>query len=274
MGTFPDITDFEVLPAGMALDDEAGRTRLALVPAIDLAARTWTPTEILDANGDVAFDAASLATSSVKFQGRSTEGHTACGAFDGAGLSSGLALSTSDLTLQGKPCAKKSPLREVERAFLAALENTSSQALRGSELELKDVDGVTLMRLQPQADLVGTTWVVTHLNANLRGKARQVEVVPDTVITATFDDFGSVIGDTGAGSDYYTAGYRSPAASSIVIEDVDVDSTFCTGKRAQKRACKQEALFLDQLRSCRHLHPQRDGVAAAARVAPAHLVHA
>ena len=272
--TFSDITDFEVLPAGMSLEDEAGRTRLALVPAIDLAARTWTPIEILDANGDVTFDAASLATSTVKFQGRSTEGHTACGSFDGQGLSSGLALSTSELKLKGKPCAKKSPLRAVERAFLEALANTSSQALRGSELELKDVNGVTLMRLQPQADLVGTTWVVTHLNANLRGKSKQVEVVPDTVITATFDDFESVIGDTAAGSDYYTAGYRTPAASAIVIEDLYVNGTYCDGKRAQKRRLQTGRPVPRPTQTRRHLHPQRDRAATAARIAPAHLVRA
>ena len=41
-----DVTDFEILPAGLVLKDATGLTRLAFVPAIDLAGRTWTPFEV------------------------------------------------------------------------------------------------------------------------------------------------------------------------------------------------------------------------------------
>ncbi|MEA2025574.1 MAG: META domain-containing protein, partial [Chloroflexota bacterium] len=46
--TLDEITDFEVLPAGLALRDENGTMRLALAPTLDLSERTWTPIEILN----------------------------------------------------------------------------------------------------------------------------------------------------------------------------------------------------------------------------------
>ena len=53
LDTFADVTDFDVLPAGLVLEDGNGTTRMALVPAIDLGGRTWTPTAILADDGEV-----------------------------------------------------------------------------------------------------------------------------------------------------------------------------------------------------------------------------
>jgi len=253
VAAFDAITDFTVLPAGMALRDEAGTTRLALVPAIDLAARTWTPVAIFDDLGETLYDEERLSTSAVKFQGPSVEGRTICRPFKGDSLSSGLALSVANLSLSGKPC--KTDTQEVEDAFIRALQETSSQALRGSELELKDVDGFTLMRLLPQAELVGTTWVVTHLNRTPnRAKPAKRELLPETTITATFEDIvETVSGDTGAtagsGANFYVAGYRTPAAARIIIDDVTVEGRACNGSKAGRPACQQEALYLKLLQA-------------------------
>ena len=254
VAAFDSITDFAVLPAGMALRDEAGTTRLALVPAIDLAARTWTPVAIFDDLGETLYDEERLSTSAVKFQGPSAEGRTICRPFEGDSLSSGLALSTANLSLAGTPC-KKGDLQDVEDAFMRALQETSSQALRGSELELKDVNGLTLMRLLPQAELVGTTWVVTDLNRTpKRAKPARREPIPETTITATFEDIvETVSGDTGAtagsGANFYVAGYRTPAAARIIIEDVTVEGRACNGNKAGSPACQQQGLYLTLLQA-------------------------
>ncbi len=254
IGTLDEITDFEVLPAGLALRDENGTMRLALAPTLDLGERTWTPIEILGDKGDTLYDADRLNTSAVKFFGKKAEGRSICGSFSGKGLTSGLALSATDIELTGKPCPKKGDSRAVESAFIGALREASSHALRGSELELKDVDGNTLMRLQPQAELVGPTWVVSLMDLTPNA-AKKTKRAPKgaTPLTATFEEIGVVLGDTGAadgrGSNVYLASYNTPAASTIRIWDVDIDGRACAGKKARSAACQQQKRFLDLLQS-------------------------
>jgi heat shock protein HslJ len=256
VAAFDAITDFDVLPAGMALRDEAGTTRLALAPTIDLGGRTWTPVAVYDELGGTPFEPLRFSTSTVRFHGPSADGRTICRPFEGRSLSSGLALSAANLELdQEKSCSKKNNQKEVENVFMRALEATASQALRGSELELRDVDGFTRMRLLPQTELVGTTWVVTGLNPNyLKGKTTERAPVPGTTLTATF--LGSpleiVRGDTGAsdrsGMNTYSADYVTPGASRITIEEFEIQAgRACAGKRATSPACVQEKLYLELL---------------------------
>ncbi len=244
ISTLSETTDFEVLPAGMVLRDEAGSTRLALVPAIDLGGRSWTPIEILDANGDALYPRERLSTSTVKFQGRAVEGRSICRPFAGRSLNSGLALSTAGIKSADDPCPKKADL-QLENDLIGSLAATSSHALRGSELELKDVDGRTLMRLVPQAELVGPTWVVTQLRQPKGSKPAKRKPLPDTTLTAEFEDpdSGVVTGDTGAS--FYTAFYETPAAAEIAITDVRPEGNACSNaKRAAKPLCRQEALLI------------------------------
>jgi len=245
VSSLSEITDFEVLPAGMALRDEAGTIRLALAPAIDLGERTWTPIEIIDPSGETVYPEQNLDTSAVKFLSRRIEGASICRPFSGGSVRSGLAISTAGpLGPDGQPCKKR--LADIEAAFLGALEATASHALRGSELELKDVDGRTLMRLRPQEELTGTTWVVTQLLAPTKPKKR--EPLPDTVLSATFQDPASavVLGDTGAG--LFTALYETPAAALISIERARPAGTACSKpKNEGKPVCRQEALYLSLL---------------------------
>jgi heat shock protein HslJ len=255
VAAFDAITDFDVLPAGMALRDEAGTTRLALAPTIDLGGRTWTPVAVYDELGETPFERLRFSTSTVRFQGPSADGRSICRFFKGDSLSSGLALSTADLVLEKGRCNKRTGQTDIEAMFLSALGSTASQALRGSELELRDVDGFTRMRLLPQTELVGTTWVVTGLNPNyLKGKTTERAPVPGTTLTATF--LGSpleiVRGDTGAsdrsGPNTYSADYRTPGASRITIEEFEIQAgRACAGKRATSPACVQETLYLELL---------------------------
>jgi heat shock protein HslJ len=255
LATLSEITDFEVLPAGLVLEDAAANTRLAFVPAIDLGRRTWTPTEILDADGTIVFGTDRLNTSAVRFAGEEADGRSLCRGFEGRSLRSGLALSVFDLVPAQGSCPKPvegqaASGQDVENAYFAALSSTASHALRGSELELMDLEGRPLMRLVPQSELVGPTWVVSELD--IQPGARRPRLKPpkgEMPITATFEDVEAAIlsGETGA-NDYY-ADYETPRAAQIRISGAEVLGRGCAGKRASTPACKQEAAFLSLLQS-------------------------
>jgi heat shock protein HslJ len=259
IGTLDEVTDFKVLPAGMTLRDTTASVRLALTPAIDLGRRTWTPVEIIDINGDVVVGADRLNTSAVRFARDDADGRTICRGFNADSLRSGLALSTFNVELAGKRCPgskkKALPLQEIENAFVEALQQASSHALRGSELELMDVQGRPLMRLTPQAELVGPSWVLTKMDVRPNARRSRIrDVTGVTPITATFEDIDVVIGETGAadrsGENTYVASYRTPRAAQITIWDATVDGRACsTRKRRGTAMCKQQAAFLNLLQS-------------------------
>ena len=254
LDTFDEITDFDVRPAGLVLEDASSTTRMALVPSIDLGRRTWTPVEVLDAEGNVTFGADRLITSAVRFSGNRFDGRSICRGFEGGSVRSGLALSTYDLEPTGGACPKpaddtKESAQDVEDAWRGALEQTASHALRGDELELLDVDGNPVMRLVPQAELVGPTWVLAEMDVTPAARKQKLRPPSGTEpLTAIFEDVetGFIQGETGVTS--YFGDYATPGAGQISITNID---TFggCTGKAAAKPSCKQQALFLELLQS-------------------------
>jgi heat shock protein HslJ len=253
LATFEDITDFDVRPAGLVLKDGSGTTRMALVPAIDLGRRTWTPTEVLDSSGKVVFGADRLFTSAVRFSGDRFDGRSICRGFQGGSVRSGLALSTYDLKATSGACPKtkgdaQASQQAVEDAWLDALARTASHALRGDELQLLDVDGNPVMQLVPQAELVGPTWVLAEMDIAPGGPKQKMRAPTGTEpLTAIFEDVetGFIQGETGVTS--YFGDYKTPGAGQIEVSNVD---TFggCS-KAAAKPGCKQQTLFLDQLQA-------------------------
>ncbi len=255
--TLDEIDGFEVLPAGLALRDANGVTRLALTPEIDLGRRTWTPTVIYSGSGKELRQGQELSTSAVQFDRDDAQGRTACRPFVAEGLRSGLALAVDADSIKWSDEKAKCPkgrtvdFADIERDFMDALKAASSHALRGSELELKDVNGNTLMRLEPQEPLVGTTWVVTTL-----GKDKLRKPIGDAPLTVTFDDLaGLVQGDTGAldgnVSNYFYQFYSTDQATRIDIEAInpkrDIEGRACQGKLAKSKACLQEQRFVGLL---------------------------
>ena len=253
IATLAEVTDFEVLPAGLVLEDAAGTTRMALVPGIDLGRRTWTPIEILDGAGEVVFGTDRLNTSAVRFAGNVADGRSICRGFKGGSLRSGLALSAFDLRPTGGSCGKATnagvaPGQAVEDAFLGALQSASSHALRGSELELMDVEGRPVLRLVPQSELVGPTWVVAQMDvAPNASKQRFKAPVGDVSLTATFEDIGVIQGQTGAND--YIADYATPGAAQIEVSGATAFGRACGGKKAGTLLCRQESAFLSLLES-------------------------
>ncbi|HKZ90768.1 MAG TPA: META domain-containing protein [Candidatus Limnocylindrales bacterium] len=258
LDTFAQITDFDVLPAGLVLEDGAGTTRMALVPDIDLGRRTWTPIEVLDGDGKpVSAISARLNTSAVRFAGTTADGRSFCRGFDGGSLRSGLALSVSRLVPDPDSACPK-PNREeavssqdVEDAFLGALESAASHALRGDELELMDVEGRPIVRLVPQSELVGPTWVLGRMDVTPKARKQRLRApLGEEPLTAIFEDvetIGVIQGSTGVND--YIANYAIPGAAQIRITEASPFGRACGGRKAGQPACVQETAFLSLLQS-------------------------
>ncbi len=246
-----EVAGFDVLPAGLRLKDAADVTRLAFSPDLDLEKRIWTPTAIFDSAGNVLREGQTLSTSAIKLYTDRADGRTICRPYTAEDIRAGLALNILFKSFQGDPC--KAPKKSgkvdkstVEQDYVQALKATASHALRGTELEFKDVDGNTLMLLEPQADLIGPTWQVQWL-----GRDRQkVTGLPPT---ATFTENGLVSGDTGvmrpdAGFvNAFLADFSTPWATRIEITNVDAGRYCANKKRAKTEACQQEKRFLELL---------------------------
>lgn len=246
--TLGDVTDFEVLPAGLVLRDGSGLTRLAFVPALDLANRTWTPFEIMRDGKALEDGAARLSTSAVRFAGRQADGRSVCRGFKGRTLSSGMARTVEVAPLEGTRCPKGDfPYKAVEDAFLETLARTASHALRGEELVLMNVSGDIIARLAPQADLAGPTWVVSKLDATPDARKARPRDPVDPAPTIEFSDaaIGILSGETGVRP--YNASYDQPGAGQIRISEPEVSGPGCGRRAARTPPCAQERLFLSLL---------------------------
>jgi heat shock protein HslJ len=266
LDTLGQITDFQVGPAGLALRD-GQLTRLALVPplttaranvssrATDVGGRLWTPIEVLDASGGQLRAGQELSTTVVQFLGGRVEGLSICGPFQANALRSGLAVTVTNIQYNESACRNpkdptKVQVEDVEADFITALETTASYALRGSELELKDVDGATRIRLVPQPPLEGPTWVVDWI-----GKAGN-KVKGDAPMI-TFADLGETHtyqGQTGAGANEIFGLYDIKGAAGFEIaSNMQVARRVCNNKKQRQNldACKQEAQFLQALRGAK-----------------------
>ena len=257
VATFDEVADFKVLPAGLTLTDDSGVTRMALVPSISLGRRTWTPIEILDAAGVPRVDPLRLALSSVRFANDEADGRTLCRSYRADSLRSGLALTVFDIDVDKASGRCRSHTRKsesqsqqrVEDITIEALESVASHALRGSELELMDAAGRPVMRLLPQPEFAGVQWVLTEMDvAPKRRRPNRLSPVLDARITAFFEEaVGVVAGETGKHG--YFGSYRTPRASQIEIDGVEVDGLKCRGRRASRPKCVREARFIKLLES-------------------------
>jgi heat shock protein HslJ len=265
IATLGEVTDFEVLPAGLVLKDAGGLTRLAFVPAIDLEGRTWTPFEVRRDGEVLETESGLLGTSAVRFAGREADGRSICRTFEGQQLSSGLALTVVGLRPDeryrcGRARKGQFPAQDVEAAFLGALERTASHALRGDELVLMDVDGNTVLRLEPQAPLAGPTWVLDEIDIAplARSPKRRKPIVADQPITAVFSELGFLQGSTGVTE--YDAEYAQRRGGQIDITDPVPLETVCRGpQRSRKPLCVQQQRFLEYLERADVIVVRADG---------------
>jgi heat shock protein HslJ len=242
IASLPEMSDFTLRPAGLSLADPAGSSRLAFVPDIAVTQQTWTPTEVLDRDGEVLLDEAKLAASSIRFGATKIDGRSPCRLYHGDNLRAGLALSLFGLQEEG-PCK----LPDDEAAFIDALSNVASHALRGGNLELLDQDGAAVMKLQPQPSIDTVDWQLSKMSlAGKRGRKTKLLPTPsEEPLTATFRQGGIAFGETGVTS--FNARYDA-GGSSIKIEEPTPSGSFCSGRKNKNRPeCRLQATYLDYL---------------------------
>ena len=239
IASLPEMTDFTLRPAGLSLADPAGSSRLAFVPDIPVAQQTWTPTEVLDRDGEVLLDTAQLAASSIRFGATHIDGRSPCRLYHGENLRAGLALSLFEIEEDGS-CK----LPDDEAAFIDALSNVASHALRGGNLELLDQDGAAVMKLQPQPSIDTVDWQLSKMSlAGKRGgKTKLLPPPSENPLTATFRQGGIAFGETGVTT--FDARYDA-GGSSIDIEDPTPSGSFCAGRKNRNRPeCRLQATYL------------------------------
>jgi heat shock protein HslJ len=240
VAALPEITDFSLRPAGLSLADGSGATRLAFTPEIPLGQRTWTPTQVVDGDGEVLLEEDELAASSIRIGGSRVDGRSLCGHYIGNDLRSGLALTMFGLEFPGGSCSE----RKEEKAFREALGTVASHALRGTNLELLDEFGEPVMRLRPQPALT-SEWRLARIDTSNRRKARLKAPSTDDPrgLRATFFETGVLAGETGAGG--YSASYLA-GGSRIDVDNVAPNSDVCE-RRSRTPECALEARFLEFL---------------------------
>jgi heat shock protein HslJ len=240
IASLPEMTDFKLRPAGLSLTDASGAPRLAFVPDIPVTQRTWTPMEVLDPDGEVLLDESKLVASSILLRSDRVEGRTPCRLFEGDSLRAGLALSLFDLGADGG-CK----LPDDEEAYLGALGNVASHALRGGNLELLDEEGAPVMKLQLQPVLANVDWQLMKIVG--QGKGKRVKLVPvesENPLSATFSESGVVFGDTGVTT--FNALYDA-GGSQIEITSPTPSGQTCEGRNKNKPNCRLQGTYLDLL---------------------------
>ena len=110
LATLSEVTDFQVRPAGLALEDEQGTTRLAFTPDLDLGRTHVDAHGHLRRGGRQRYGTGNeLTTSAVKFFSGKYEGRSICRPFAGDALRSGLAISVGRPDFLGGPRAVPEP---------------------------------------------------------------------------------------------------------------------------------------------------------------------
>jgi len=188
-----------VLTAGLAGcgDDEAGAPAAASLPPTP-----WTLAAGIDVAGweDVA--------PSVTFEHRKAAGFTGCNQFTAPYTVDEEKLEIGPVAATQMACT--GPAAEVERAFVAALEQVSSWRIDGGELVLLDDDGEELLRFR-ESSAVGA-WVATSI---LDGDA-VTSPIAGTELTATFTADGKLTGS--AGCNTYATTYRASGGAMTIAQ--------------------------------------------------------
>lgn len=130
------------------------------------------------------------------------------------------------------------PIMEQEASYLAVLDRTQTYAVTGDVLTLYGPGGQELAIFAVESqDLAGTAWSVITYNT---GTQAVRTVVPDTAITAAFDEGGQIAGNASC-SDY--SGPYVTEDGAITIGPLAATEQFCEG------LAEQEAQYLAALQS-------------------------
>ncbi len=151
-------------------------------------------------------------------------------------------------------CSDPEGIMEQESQYLAALETAGAYDIKGSQLDMKDLDGarvVSYVAVPPQT-LGGSSWHVISYN---NGKQAVVSVIIGTEITADFKD-GKLTGS--AGCNNYMASYEVNGDN--IGDNITVGPAATTRKMCSEPEgiMEQEAQYLAALETAATYQIQSD----------------
>ena len=149
-------------------------------------------------------------------------GSAGCNRYSGTYTVSGNSITISSSMATTMMMCDESVM-EQESAYLKALAEAKTYAVKGDQLTLTDADKTSLAIYKAQSqDLSGTSWEVTGYN---NGKQAVTGTLAGTTLTADFGKDGSLSGN--AGCNTYSGSYKvngdqitiGPLASTMIVCD-------------------------------------------------------
>lgn len=120
----------------------------AITPA-SLTGITWHATGINNGTGGVVSVAAGSDPTALFDEAGTVNGDASCNIFNGPAVVDGVNIKIGPLIATRKACADET-INAQEAAYLAALEASTTYAIRGSVLELRDDSGALMVSFQQQ----------------------------------------------------------------------------------------------------------------------------
>lgn len=193
-------------------------SKTPVAPAADLEGTTWQLIAYVDANGMLSMPGAEA---TLRLQDGEAGGQGGCNMFfapytlDGNLLTFGPAGST-EMACEELAMAQ-------EQAYFANLAKIASYQVVGNQLHLADADGAVLLAFEPQKQtpLTGTLWQAITVN---NGQEAVTGVISGTLLTATFQEDGTVFGSGGCNN--FTGGYAVDG-DAIQIGPLAMTMMFC-----------------------------------------------
>ncbi len=193
-------------------------SKTPVAPGAELEGTTWQLIAFLDENGMLTM---SGAESTLLLQDGEAGGQGGCNMFfapytlDGSQLSFGPVGSTMMACEEGAMAQ--------EQTYFANLVKIASYQVVGSQLHLADADGAVLLAFEPQQQtpLTGTLWQAVSVN---NGQQAVTGVISGTLLTATFQEDGTIFGSGGCNN--FTGGYTVDGAA-IQIGPLAMTMMFC-----------------------------------------------
>lgn len=189
-----------------------------VAPTAELEGVTWKLIAYTDQNGMLSMPGVE---STITLQDSEAGGQGGCNMFfapytlEGDQLSFGPAGSTM------MACEERAMAQE--QAFLASLEQVASYQIVANQLHMANADGAVILVFEPQVQtaLSGTLWQAVSVN---NGQQAVTSVISGTVLTATFQDDGTVSGS--AGCNNFSGGYTVDG-DQIAIGPLAMTMMFC-----------------------------------------------
>lgn len=219
-----------------------------VAPAAELEGVTWKLIAYTDQNGMLSMPSAEA---TIKLQDGEAGGQGGCNMFfapytlEGDQLSFGPAGSTM------MACEER--VMAQEQAFLASLEQIAAYQIVANQLHMANADGAVILVFEPlaQTPLTGTLWQAVSVN---NGQEAVTSVISGTLLTATFQDDGTLSGS--AGCNNYSGGYTLDG-DQIAIGPLAMTMMFCAEPEG---VMEQEMAFGAALESAASFSIQGDAL--------------